>query len=167
MADENSVADVVGNTLRHFALGAAYASEQRELQPAVQAVLEQALENSFPDSGLQTTISVGGAGKPSLQLLGTSFWPDVEISDEKKGLVAIEVKLIQPNRPASKAIAEAIGQSLIYSIRYPRAYAFIVHYGKSDDGLRAGDTKLMDQLLRLNIELIVREGNGDGNALSS
>jgi hypothetical protein len=66
------------------------------------------------------------------------------------------VKLIRSQQSASKAIAEAIGQSIIYSIRYPRVFTFVAHYGRSDDRYHEEDAGLEKRLLPLNIELILR-----------
>lgn len=107
------------------------------------------------------TISVGGIGKPKLRLLGTSFWPDVEVTEGTIRLAAIEVKLIRSQQPASKAIAEAIGQSIIYSIRYPYVFTFLVHYGRSDDRYHDEDAGLEKRLSPYNVELILRRSGDD------
>lgn len=122
----------------------------------MQAELEQSFRKLFPRATLLTTISIGGKGKPNLRLLGTSFWPDVEVTDGNTRFAAIEVKLIRPRQPASKAIAEAIGQSIIYSIHYPRVFAFILHHGRSDDRFHDEDAVLKKRLLPINVELILR-----------
>ena len=156
MTDPAAVALTVRDTLTRMPLAETYSDEQRDLQPAVQAALQPALLRAFPDASLQTIISVGGTDKPNLKLLGTSFWPDVAITEVAVGLVAIEVKLIRAQQPASKALAEAIGQSLIYSIRYPRVFAFVVHYGRSDSRYHTEDADLDKRLAPFNIELILR-----------
>ena len=135
---------------------ASYADEQRDLQPHVQRVLEESFEKSFPAANLQTIISVGGTDKPRLTLLGTRFWPDIEIRAGTTAVAAIEVKLIRDGHPASKAIAEAIGQSLIYSIRHPRVFTFVVHYGRSNYRYHDDDAELTKRLSHLNVELILR-----------
>ena len=66
------------------------------------------------------------------------------------------MKLIRSGQPASKAIAEAIGQSIIYSIRYPHVFSFIVHYGRSDARSHDEDTGLDKRLSPYNVELILR-----------
>jgi hypothetical protein len=53
-----------------------------------------------------------------------------------------------PRQPASKAIAEAIGQSMIYSIRYPHVFTFIV-------------VGLEKRLSPHNVELILRRSEDD------
>jgi hypothetical protein len=159
MADPGLVADVIRETLTRMRLASEYADEQRDLQPHVQRALEESLRQSFPAANLRTTISVGGTGKPSLRLLGTSFWPDVEVTADAASLAAIEVKLIRSQQPASKAIAEAIGQSIIYSIRYPYVFIFLVHYGRSDARHHEEDAGLTKRLSPYNVELILRRAD--------
>lgn len=156
MADSSLVAETIRRALVRMPLAPSYADEQRDLQPHVQTALEESLRESFPRANLRTIISVGGTGKPNLTLLGTRFWPDVEISDGTTPIAAIEVKLIRSRQPASKAIAEAIGQSIIYSIRYPRVFAFVVHYGRSNDRYHDEDAELEKRLSPFNVELILR-----------
>ena len=138
-----------------------YRDEQRDLQPVVEAALQAALRQSFPSAAFRTAISVGGTSKTNLRLRGTSFWPDVEITEDGTPLAAIEVKLIRARQSASKALAEALGQSVIYSIRYPRVFAFVVHYGRSNDRYHDEDPALDRRLLPLNVELIVRRLHND------
>ena len=156
MTDASLVAEVLRETLTRMPLASGYADEQRDLQPHVQRELEESLQRSFPTANLRTTISVGGTGKPNLKLHGTSFWPDVEVTEGTARLAAIEVKLIRPGQPASKAIAEAIGQSMIYCIRNPYVFAFIAHYGRSDARSHDEDAGLEKRLSPYNIELILR-----------
>ena len=161
MADAGLVAEVIRETLTRMPLASEYADEQRDLQPQVQRALEDSLGRSFPAANLRTTISVGGTGKPSLRLLGTSFWPDVEVTESTVRLAAIEVKLIRSQQPASKAIAEAIGQSIIYSIRYPHVFTFLVHYGRSNARHHEEDAGLEKRLSPYNVELILRRSGDD------
>jgi hypothetical protein len=102
------------------------------------------------------TTSIGGRGKPRVELLGTSFWPDIEIKEGNTLLVAIEVKLVRRDQSASKALAEAIGQGVVYSVRYPRVFVLIVHYGRSNDRFHEEDASFERRLSLLNIELIMR-----------
>jgi len=161
MAGPGRVAEVIRGTLTRMPLAPAYADEQRDLQPHVQRALEESVQQSFPAANVRTTISVGGTGKPNLDLLGTSFWPDVEINEGTIRLAAIEVKLIRSQESASKAIAEAIGQSVIYSIRYPHVFTFLVHYGRSDDRHHEEDAGLEQRLSPYNVELILRRSGND------
>lgn len=161
MADPGVVAQVIRETLTRTPLASAYADEQRDLQPHVQRVLEESLRQSFPAANLRTTISVGGTGKPNLRLLATSFWPDVEVTEGTICLAAIEVKLIRSQQAASKAIAEAIGQSIIYSIRYPHVFTFLVHYGRSDARHHEEDAGLEKRLSPFNVEVILRRSAND------
>ena len=161
MADPSLVAEVIRETLTQMPLAAVYADEQKDLQPHVQRELEAALRRSFPATDLRTTISVGGTGKPNLRLLGTSFLPDVAVTEGPIRLAAIEVKAHRLLQPASKAIAEAMGQSIIYSIRYPRVFTFIVHYGQSDAKHQEEDVGLEERLLLYNVEMILRRSGDD------
>ena len=160
MTDPRIVAEALRETLKRMPLAAAYLDEQRHLQPDVQRAIQESLHRSFPVANLRTTISVGGTGKPNLKLYGTSFWPDIEVTEDEARLAAVEVKLIRPGHRASKALAEAIGQSIIYSIRYPHVFAFVVHGGRSDARLHEEDTGLEKRLLQFNVELVVRRSDG-------
>jgi hypothetical protein len=161
MVDPGRVAEVIRGTLIWMPLASEYADEQKDLQPHVQWALEESLRQSFPAANLRTTISVGGTGKPSLRLLGTSFWPDVEVTEGAAPLAAIEVKLVRSQQPASKAIAEAIGQSIIYSIRYPHVFTFLVQYSRSDARHHEEDAGLEKRLSPYNVELILRRSGDD------
>jgi hypothetical protein len=157
MTDTAAVASVVREALISMPLASAYVSEQRDLQPCVEAAVQRSLRQAFPAADLRTTISVGGTGKPNLKALGTSFWPDVEIAHATAGpIIAIEVKRIRATERASKPIAETIGQSVIYSIRYPHVFAFVVHYGRCDDLGHDEDAALDKRLALYNVALILR-----------
>ena len=153
MADATIVVGVIRDALKQMALALAYPSEQRDLQPHIKAVLEESLRRAFPQASPRITISVGGTGKTNLKLLGTSCWPDVEVADGATRLVAVEAKRIRAGDSSSKAIAEAIGQAIIYSIRYPHVFTFVVHYGRSDDRLHDEDVALEKRLSSTNVEL--------------
>ena len=86
-------------------------------QPHIQAAARRITATGVSRSTRTNDYQRRGTGKPNLKLLGTSFWPDIEISEGGTRRAAIEVKLIHPRQRASHAIAEAIGQSVIYSIR--------------------------------------------------
>lgn len=111
---------------------------------------------AVPDARVRVTISVGGTGKPSLKLLGTSFWPDVEVSEDGTRLIAIEVKLIQPQHRPSAAIAQALGQAIIYSFAYPKVFTFVVHSGPYDERCNEYDLELHKRLAPFSIEVVVR-----------
>jgi hypothetical protein len=141
----------VCSILTSFPLRSEYPDEQRDLQPHIAEVLRQ----SLPD--LQVLISVGGGDrKPSVNLFGTSFWPDVEIRSADKPLLGIEVKYVRPDQSASKAIAETIGQSLIYRLRYTTVVAFILHAGKYSAKLEDYDEQMRERLRSIGIELLLR-----------
>ncbi len=164
MGDLALMARVVRETLARFPLRHAYSSEQSDLQPHIQAELDKALREAVPDARVRVTISVGGTGKSSLKLLGTSFWPDVEVSDDGTRLIAIEVKLIRREHRPSAAIAQALGQAIIYSFAYPKVFTFVVHSGPYDDRCDEYDSELHTRLLPLNIEVVVRRLGNESDA---
>jgi len=93
--------------LRSFPLRPEYPDEQKDLQPHIAEVLRQSLPN------MQIVISVGeGDRKPSVNLFGTSFWPDIEIRSADKPLIAIEVKYVRPHLHA-----QMLSSHYIYSSR--------------------------------------------------
>lgn len=92
------------------------------------------------------------------------FWPDIDVTEGATPLVAIEVKLIRADDPASKALAEVIGQAISYSVRYPHVFAFVVHYGRSDTRLHDEDQRLEKRLIQYNVETIIRRAPNDRSA---
>jgi len=128
--------------LNSFPLRPEYPDEQKDLQPHIAEVLRR----SLPDT--QIVISVGeGDSKPSVNLFGTSFWPDIEIRSAGKPVIGIEVKYVRPDKSASKAVAEAIGQSLIYTLRYSTVIVFYSPRGKiqpQTGGLRRSDAATVE-----------------------
>jgi hypothetical protein len=156
MTDINLLTSSVRDVLYHFPLKHEYRSEQRDLQPHVQAALQDELRKSFPLAALAVNISVGGIGKPSLKLLGTSFWPDVEITEGNTPIAAIETKLVRPGENPSKGISEALGQAIIYGIHYPKVFALVVHFGRSDPRSHDEDAALTNHLIPFNVELVLR-----------
>jgi hypothetical protein len=156
VVDVLSNARVARSVLRQFSLAPSYRDEQRDFQRPIAEEIRQSLKQSFPKTPPQVTTSTGGRGKPRVELLGTSFWPDIEIKDGNKLLAAIEVKLVRRDQSASKALAEAVGQGVVYAVRYPWVFVLIVHYGRSNDRLHKEDTSFEKRLLLFNIELILR-----------
>jgi hypothetical protein len=152
--DLNAVAAVVRCALEQFPLRATYRNEQRDLQPQVQAAIETALREGFPGRPLQVIVGVGGTGKPSLKLRGTSFWPDVEVRDGQTPLIAVEIKLVR--KRASTLLAEALGQAVIYSCHYPKVFALVVHLGAYNAKCKEYDTALDRCLAGWHIEMVVR-----------
>ena len=147
--------NTVFSILNSFPLRPEYPDEQRDLQPHIAEVLRQAL----PD--LQIVVSVGeGDRKPSVNLFGTSFWPDIEIRSADKPLIGIEVKYVRPDQSASKAIAESIGQSFIYTLQYSTVIAFILHSGKHNAKLVDYDDQMQQRLRSTGIELVLRKVEG-------
>lgn len=68
--------------------------------------------------------------------------------------MAIEAKVVR--KGASGPIAEAIGQAVVYSCVYPKVYVFVAHSGVHNPKLIEHDEKLVERLLPLNVDVIVR-----------
>ena len=65
--------------LRTMSLHDEYRDEERDLQSHIQSEIDELLER-FGLEGCETIISVGGNSlKPHIDMLGTDFWPDIEI----------------------------------------------------------------------------------------
>src|ERR1051326_7794257 len=109
-SDVNDLNQRTCSALTSFVLEHKYADEQRDLQMHIAQVLRPAV----PENVEIITSTGPGTPKPSIHLCGTSFWPDVELRSEGKPLIGIEVKYVREKQSASKAIAETLGQSLIY-----------------------------------------------------
>ena len=156
-ADLTELHDNLADALRSFSLRDFYPDEQRDLQPHLQEVIDAAI-GSGCNAALHTVVSVGGPSpKPSVRALGTSFWPDIEVMDGHTPLLGIEVKLVRRGLSASKSLAETIGQSLIYRLRYTRVIAFVLHDGKDDSRLNDHTDTLRELLNQNSITLIVRK----------
>ena len=137
--------------LETFPLRPQYKSEQADLQTHIEAELRAALSPDY-----EVIISVGGNGKPSIALCGTSFWPDAEIRSLEGPLIGIEVKYVRRGQSASKAIAETLGQTLIYRLRYNAVIAFILHEGVYNRRLCEHDERSEERLARNGIQLVLR-----------
>jgi hypothetical protein len=145
-------------TLRECKLREHYTDEQRELQPDLAKVLKQALGNGF-----HIRTAVGGLSAPRpINLYGTSFWPDLDVSHGDVPVLAIEVKYIRMREPRSKGvpsstlIAETIGQALIYRLHYPRTIAFILQEGPVGTETRGPEADLRGLLARCGVDLVRR-----------
>ncbi|MBW3587891.1 MAG: hypothetical protein KY429_00535 [Actinobacteria bacterium] len=154
MVDPGVVAEEVGRVLRNFTLKRDYEREETDLQPHVRAEVEAALSARFPNAGLVTTMSVGGSGRPYMKALGTSFWPDLVITDNGSPLCAVEIKLIQPG--SARGIASSIGQAVIYSCAYPYVYILLAHFGVYDERSSDHDQALLERLTPMNVDVIIR-----------
>jgi hypothetical protein len=146
------VYEAVCETLRNIPLGE-YENEEKQLQPHLQTEISKALENASADK-YQVKISIGGQNRPRVDLLGTNFWPDIEISTNGEACLAVEVKLAK--KSLAGAISGTIGQCLIYKLKYKYVMGFIKNQARTDPKYCEFDTKFEDMLNRLGFPLIVR-----------
>ncbi len=133
-----------------------YADEQRDLQPAVKSAIDSAMRDRYGNRFRSIGSTGGEKPKPRIDLLGTSFWPDLEIRKANKPILGMEIKIIRKNKSAAKPLAEAFGQSLIYLLRYPLVYIMVVHYGNYNPNLNKTDKQWLKLLKSLKIRLILR-----------
>ena len=56
-----------------------FESEEKELQPFLREEIANLLERSFPGQYV-IKMSIGGRKSPRVDLFGTNFWPDIEVS---------------------------------------------------------------------------------------
>jgi len=140
-------------TLRKFKLKPRYSNEQNDLQKHIFEEIRKAVPDTYT-----VVRSIEGKGKPSVKALGTSFWLDVEIRDPETGgtQIAVEVKWIKPNASPAKSLEETLGQVAIYSTIYDHSIAFVLHEGKYNPKQRDNDQQLIEQLAKINVELIIR-----------
>ena len=156
MSDYSEFEQFITKTLTEMPLASEYADEQRNLQPDIKRAVDAALSDRYGEEYKSVSSTGGEKPKPSIEMLGTSYWPDLEIRDANEASVGMEVKLIRKNHSPAKPLAEALGQALIYRLRYPLVYVVIVHSGNYNSNLNKNDENLMKLLKGLNISLIVR-----------
>ena len=130
-----------------------YTHEENGLQPHLEESISQWLQLFFSD-GYNVKISVGGGGRPRVDLLGTNFWPDVEISYKGKPAIAIEVKYAKRGLPG--AISSTIGQCLIYKLKYPYVAGFLIYRGPTNPKLNEYDAPFHGMIKRLGFPLVIR-----------
>ncbi len=149
-----SIDQKIIDKLRSFLLKSDYCDEQKDLQPHIGEELKKVLD----DQEYDVILSTKGQNKPWVGAVGASFWPDILISNKKtnEDLMAIEVKWIRKNKSATKAIEEAIGQAVIYSTKYRKSIVFILHEGIVNSDLCEYDAKLLANLEKINIGIIIR-----------
>jgi len=143
---------VVFETLRTIPLGQ-YKSEEKQLQPYLQAEVSRVLENVFPGE-YEVKISIGGKKRPRVDLRGTNFWPDIEISKNGKPLLAVEVKLA--GKSLATAISGTLGQCLIYKLKYEYVIGFIKSQVRVYPQYNEFDKQFEEMLEKLGFPLIIR-----------
>jgi hypothetical protein len=143
---------VVFETLRSIPLGE-YKSEEKELQPYLKTKISETLESTFPGE-YDIKISIGGKNRPRVDLLGTNFWPDIEISKNGESLLAVEVKLAR--KSLATAISETLGQCLIYKLKYDYVIGFIKNRVRFYLQYNEFDKQFEEMLEKLGFPLIIR-----------
>lgn len=149
----DSVSKIICDTLKSISLEKDYESEEKGLQPH----LKRAIMNAFSENRLddyKTKISVGGKNRPRIDLLGTNFWPDIEISKNGEPLIAVEVKYEKKSLP--NALSSLLGQCLIYKLKYKFVIGFILHRGSTNSNYEEYDHKFWTMIEELDLSIIIR-----------
>ncbi len=139
--------------LNEIELQEEYKDEESGLQPHLESLIAGWLQKSFNDE-YQLKISVGGGERPRVDLLGTNFWPDIEISYKGKPVIAVEVKYMKSG--FTSAITNTIGQCLIYKLKYAYVIGFIVYRGSANPKLNEYDAPFYDMIEKLGFPLLIR-----------
>jgi hypothetical protein len=148
----DKVYEAVCETLRNIPLGE-YENEEKQLQPYLQTEISKLLEAESPDK-YQVKMSIGGRNKPKVDLLGTNFWPDIEISTNGEAYLAVEVKLAK--KSLAGALSGTIGQCLIYKLKYKYVIGFIKNQARTDPRCNEFDAQFEEMLNGLEFPLIIR-----------
>jgi len=158
--DQVDPVGIVMATLTSCGLRDRYLSEQRELQPDLRDAMVKALHDRFGDGfTLQISVNEGrppDAPKPRVELLGTSFWPDIAVLRAGTPILGIEVKYVRGGDSPSSAIAETIGQCLIYRLRYPRVIGFVLRDGAAEPKPLKDEARLREMLANNGIDVVMR-----------
>ena len=130
-----------------------YTSEEKQLQPYLETEIARVLDSAFPGE-YQIKMSLGGEGRPRVDLLGTNFWPDIEISKNGASLLAVEVKLVR--KSLATAVSATIGQCQIYKLKYKHVIGFISNQVRINPHYNEFDKQFEEMLKRLEFSLIIR-----------
>jgi hypothetical protein len=131
-----------------------FQSEEKDLQPYLEKEIAYVLNKSFPGQ-YKTKASIGGTKRPKVDLLGTNFWPDIEVSSvDGKPVLAVEVKLAK--KSLASAISGTIGQCLIYKLKYEHVVGFIKNQAKVDPRYAEYNEEFWKMMKTLKIPLIIR-----------
>jgi hypothetical protein len=162
---ESPLNDAIVSVLKSCQLNPTYQDEQRDLQPHLEAIVGETLDAKFPKQ-FELVRSIGiGSPKPSIKLFGTSFWPDLEIRQPGgEPVLGIEVKYARTSKEVSKAIAESLGQAVIYRLRYATTIAFVLCRDRRIPAADELQNRFNAQLLQHGIRLIVRSAGADSAA---
>ena len=152
MDSETKLYQAVIDTLERINLEE-YESEENQLQPYLEEEIAILLERVFPGK-YEIKMSIGGTNRPRVDLLGTNFWPDIEISKDGQPLLAVEVKLAKDS--LATAISATIGQCLLYKLKYKYVIGFIRNQRKINPQCNEFDEQFEEMLENLEFPLIIR-----------
>jgi len=130
-----------------------YESEENQLQPYLEAEIARLLKRAFPHK-YEIKMCLGGENRPRVDLLGTNFWPDIEISKDGEPLLAVEVKLVK--KSLATAVSATIGQCLLYKLKYKYVIGFIKNQVRINSQYNEFDEQFKEMLRRLEFPLIIR-----------
>jgi hypothetical protein len=130
-----------------------YTCEEKQLQPYLETEIARVLDNAFPGE-YEMKMCLGGENRPRVDLLGTNFWPDIEISKDGEALLAVEVKLAR--KSLATAVSATIGQCLLYKLKYKYVIGFIRNQGRINSQYNEFDEQFEEMLKRLEFPLIIR-----------
>ncbi len=129
-------------------------------EPALRDALVQALRDRLGE-GFTVQISVNegrrpDSPKPRVALFGVTFWPDIVVLRGREPILGVEVKHIREGHSPTHAIAETIGQSLIYRLLYPRVIAFVLRDGLAEPKPLENEARLREIVAGCRIDLVMR-----------
>ncbi len=155
------VARTVERRLREFQLLNQYTAEElsprdeEEKGPSLLHHVEAEIRGVLGAEYEIVTQSWDLTGRDFVSAFGHSFWPDIFVRRGDTDLLAVELKLAK--RSPTGAIAQMIGQCLIYRAKYSQVIGFLVkqeHYMGRDD-----DTENVSGLLNCHdIRIVIRQG---------
>lgn len=160
---EDKLVDIVERTLREFELLERYQREElpprhEELKgPSLLHHVEPKIRSVIGSAYQVVTQSWDQSGTDRAAAFGHSFWPDIIVRRGSTDLLAIELKLARHKSSTTAAIAQMIGQCVIYRAKYPQVVGFLVkyvNYANRDD-----DTANVNRLLNgSDIRVVIRQG---------
>lgn len=130
--------------------------DEKDLRGHVGEIIKQCLAREYAKGQFQVLVAGqdDGATKP-VQLLGTDFWPDIEVREGDNYFLAAEVKLVGDN---ASGISTGIGRAFIHSLQFPWVIIFVLDKGrKRDRSKHQWDHDLQSSLWhKHNVKLVLR-----------